>query len=160
MIDKKAAKRAYNARYYRENRQRLLEKQARYDRSDRGRENDRVRRARYRKTAHGRRRSAVRTARYRATLRGVVVHRNIQARRRARLRGAAIEPLPADWREQLLGFQGGRCAYCHEALGDDAQMEHVIPLARGGPHTWENVVLACPPCNMTKWARTPEEWAV
>lgn len=41
----------------------------------------------------------------------------------------------------------GRCQYC----GDQAEsIDHVVPRARGGTHTWDNVVAACRPCNVTK----------
>jgi hypothetical protein len=36
-------------------------------------------------------------------------------------------------------------------------MDHLIPLARGGKTTWENIVTACKHCNLRKGARTIEE---
>ena len=39
-----------------------------------------------------------------------------------------------------------------------ATIEHLIPLARGGEHTWENTVLACRHCNISKNAKTIEEF--
>ncbi len=42
---------------------------------------------------------------------------------------------------------GGRCQYCG-ARADS--IDHVVPRSRGGPHTWENVVAACRPCNVSK----------
>lgn len=39
------------------------------------------------------------------------------------------------------------CQYC----GDPADsIDHVVPRAKGGEHTWENVVAACRPCNVRK----------
>src|SRR5262245_51144811 len=41
----------------------------------------------------------------------------------------------------------GRCEYCrmHQALqGGTFHLEHIIPSARGGPSTPENLALACP----------------
>ena len=35
--------------------------------------------------------------------------------------------------------------------------DHVIPIAKGGTHTWDNVRLACRDCNSTKSDRTLEE---
>ena len=40
-----------------------------------------------------------------------------------------------------------RCQYCGAAAEN---IDHVIPRSRGGPHTWENVVAACRPCNTRK----------
>lgn len=34
-----------------------------------------------------------------------------------------------------------------------ATLEHVVPVSRGGSHTWDNVVLACLRCNFSKGAR-------
>lgn len=42
------------------------------------------------------------------------------------------------------------CAYCR---GHADTMDHVTPRARGGPHTWENVVAACRRCNQQKGDR-------
>ena len=52
---------------------------------------------------------------------------------------------------------GRRCAYCGHAEGVD--LEHVIPLTRGGDNVASNVVPACTTCNLKKGNRTPEEWA-
>jgi 5-methylcytosine-specific restriction endonuclease McrA len=32
-------------------------------------------------------------------------------------------------------------------------VDHVVPLARGGEHSYANTQPACPPCNMSKGAR-------
>lgn len=34
-----------------------------------------------------------------------------------------------------------------------ASVDHIVPLSRGGSHTWENVQLAHLGCNMSKGAR-------
>ncbi|SES67080.1 HNH endonuclease [Oceanicella actignis] len=48
-----------------------------------------------------------------------------------------------------------RCQYCG-ATGD-LTFDHVIPRARGGRTTWENVVASCAPCNLRKGARSVRE---
>lgn len=51
---------------------------------------------------------------------------------------------------------GGRCQYClmHESLqGATFHLEHVIPLSRGGRSDFDNLVLACPGCNLHKAGR-------
>lgn len=50
-------------------------------------------------------------------------------------------------RRGLIARDKGRCAYCSKA-GDT--IDHVHPRSRGGKHEWENVVLACRPCNGKK----------
>jgi HNH endonuclease len=47
----------------------------------------------------------------------------------------------------------GRCQYClmHESLqGATFHVEHVLPRSKGGESTLENLVLACPGCNLHK----------
>jgi len=39
-------------------------------------------------------------------------------------------------------------------------MDHLIPLARGGRTTWDNIVTACKHCNLKKGARTIEELGI
>lgn len=41
------------------------------------------------------------------------------------------------------------CQYCGRQCGD-LTIDHIIPRSRGGPHTWENLVSACKPCNHRK----------
>lgn len=43
------------------------------------------------------------------------------------------------------------CQYCNGKFETkDLTFEHVIPRARGGQTSWENIVSACEPCNTTK----------
>lgn len=47
-----------------------------------------------------------------------------------------------------------KCAYC----GNHATtVDHVVPRAKGGPDTWENLVASCLKCNNTKGDRTLNE---
>jgi len=51
-----------------------------------------------------------------------------------------------------------RCQYCGGIFRQkDLNLDHVVPLSRGGKSTWDNVVCACVPCNTRKGDRTPEE---
>lgn len=51
-----------------------------------------------------------------------------------------------------------RCQYCGSAF-DPAHLtfDHVVPVARGGLKTWENIVTCCIPCNRRKGDKLPEE---
>jgi 5-methylcytosine-specific restriction endonuclease McrA len=62
---------------------------------------------------------------------------------------------PAFTRFNLFLRDGFACQYC--ASPDDLTFDHVIPRSRGGRTTWENIVTACAPCNLTKGGRTPRE---
>ena len=58
-------------------------------------------------------------------------------------------------RREVLKRDQHCCQYCrsHRKL----TLDHVIPKAQGGQHTWDNVVTACEPCNSGKGDRTPIE---
>lgn len=47
------------------------------------------------------------------------------------------------------------CAYCTSAA---TEMDHIIPIARGGRHAIGNLVGSCRPCNRSKNHRTITEW--
>jgi 5-methylcytosine-specific restriction endonuclease McrA len=47
-----------------------------------------------------------------------------------------------------------RCQYCGRGAEN---IDHVIPKAQGGTHSWENVVASCRRCNTKKGGRTPEQ---
>jgi 5-methylcytosine-specific restriction endonuclease McrA len=50
------------------------------------------------------------------------------------------------------------CAYCGDHYPDsELTVEHIVPVSRGGQHTWTNVVTACRSCNTRKGNRRPEE---
>jgi 5-methylcytosine-specific restriction endonuclease McrA len=52
-----------------------------------------------------------------------------------------------------------RCVYCGAALTvAAATLDHVYPLARGGPHVPGNLVAACGPCNRRKGDMLPHEY--
>ena len=46
------------------------------------------------------------------------------------------------------------CQYCGDPFPThDLTFDHVVPRARGGVTSWENVVAACSPCNLRKGSR-------
>ena len=46
------------------------------------------------------------------------------------------------------------CAYCRKTLlPSQLTYDHVVPRAHNGPTTWENVVTACPKCNVRKGSK-------
>ncbi len=51
--------------------------------------------------------------------------------------------------------QETHCAYCLQPLAGDMHIDHVMPLARGGAHSADNLVAACARCNRAKAARAP-----
>ena len=50
------------------------------------------------------------------------------------------------------------CFYCKDPLGGDFHIDHKIPIAKGGTHNLDNMVLACMPCNQEKHAKDIDEY--
>ena len=60
------------------------------------------------------------------------------------------------WRRKIAT---GVCYYCGRQVSpNQLSMDHVIPLARGGRSTRENLVAACRDCNIQKKNLLPAEW--
>lgn len=61
--------------------------------------------------------------------------------------------------------QRGKCFWrsvnedCTVSLKDGYHVDHVVPLSKGGSNGPENLVLACPTCNLQKHAKHPMEWS-
>lgn len=71
----------------------------------------------------------------------------IKRRYKARKRAAAIVPFSAEQLAAKVAYWGGRCWMC----GDSYEaIDHVKPLAKGGPHLLANLRPACAPCNHRK----------
>ena len=51
-----------------------------------------------------------------------------------------------------------KCFYCE--ANDANQLDHVVPLSRGGCHSVGNLVGACAPCNLQKNNKTIMEWRI
>jgi len=79
-------------------------------------------------------------------------------RRRARKLQAEGTHTAADIQAQYKA-QKGKCYYCAAKVGDTYHVDHVIPLSRGGSNSPENLVIACPPCNLSKGDKLPSEWS-
>lgn len=76
-----------------------------------------------------------------------------QARRRARLAEVSIGDVDF---AAVLARANGLCQLCGQALGDKWHFDHIVPIARGGPHTQDNLQATHPTCNKRKSARA--EW--
>ncbi len=59
-------------------------------------------------------------------------------------------------RKNLLIRDNYTCQYCSRRV-QPLTVDHVIPKQFGGKDTWENLVIACLPCNNRKANRTPDQ---
>jgi 5-methylcytosine-specific restriction endonuclease McrA len=80
-----------------------------------------------------------------------------QRNRRAKKRGANGTHTAQDVTAQLTR-QHGKCYWCNTTTRKNYHVDHVIPLAAGGSNHPENIVIACPTCNLTKGAKMPYEF--
>lgn len=55
--------------------------------------------------------------------------------------------------------QNGLCWWCGKPAGDDWEIDHRIPLSRGGTHTLGNICISCQHCNRSKNNKMPWEWS-
>lgn len=59
-------------------------------------------------------------------------------------------------RKNILRRDSYKCVYCGRS-DIPLTVDHIVPKARGGTDSWENLVTACTICNNKKGDRTPEE---
>jgi 5-methylcytosine-specific restriction endonuclease McrA len=83
--------------------------------------------------------------------------RAAKVRRRARKRNATGS-FTAEDIKAIYKSQEGRCWWCQCEVGDTYHIDHIIPLARGGSNAANNLVIACPTCNLQKGAKMPHEF--
>lgn len=83
------------------------------------------------------------------------IRKSYKARRRAQENNGISGPELAKW----VSEQTKVCHWCEAKCPDDYHVDHYFPLSKGGKHEIENLVIACPSCNMTKQAKDPYEFA-
>ncbi len=60
---------------------------------------------------------------------------------------------------EIFKYQRGRCGYCRKKIGNRYHVDHVTPLAKGGSNGRKNLQILCPPCNQSKSAKDPIDFA-
>jgi len=94
----------------------------------------------------------------RSAMTAMAAPRVIRLRAYVRVPYRAVVPLT---RRALIVRDGGRCQYCRRHVGAAGTVDHVVPRSRfprrADAHCWDNVVLACRPCNGKKGDRTLAE---
>lgn len=88
---------------------------------------------------------------------GKTKHREYSSERRSRVINAFVEKVDI---EEKFKSQNGECYICKEIFPKDSlELDHVIPLAKGGLHSKQNTKLACRSCNRSKGAKLQMEAA-
>lgn len=83
-------------------------------------------------------------------------HREKSKRRKVELRGQTPVQISVAAIRSRFALFGNCCAYC--GAKGEMEIEHVIPISKGGPHDSSNIVPACSRCNTSKRASMIEEW--
>jgi len=68
-----------------------------------------------------------------------------------------VSDLSAAMIQEVTDASGGICPYCGESF-EDGHVDHVIPVSRGGGNDRANLRYVCTACNLSKGAKTLEEW--
>lgn len=76
------------------------------------------------------------------------------SKRRAQCAEGASGPEVKAWADR----QPKTCRWCGTDCAEDYHIDHVVPLSKGGAHRLGNLAIACPPCNLRKNAKLPEEF--
>lgn len=79
-------------------------------------------------------------------------------RRRAKKKGASGSHTSAEI-SRLAVLQKYHCANCKISIRTGWHIDHIMPLSKGGADGIENIQLLCAPCNHSKHALDPIEWA-
>lgn len=80
-------------------------------------------------------------------------------RRRARKAGGGGKHTATDLR-QILEAQDHKCIYCRVSLRNVRKhVDHIHPLALGGSNDKSNLQYLCAPCNLSKGAKDPVQFA-
>ena len=83
-------------------------------------------------------------------------NRQKSKRRKAQIKSQTAHQIkPRHILERFAQFDH-RCAYC--GAEGDMQIEHVVPIAKGGTHALGNIVPACQRCNYSKHTNEVESW--
>ena len=66
---------------------------------------------------------------------------------------------PTGTKQRLFQNQNRRCVICgRRRLAKNLQIDHIVPVVRGGTNDFWNLQLACAPCNQRKGIQTNQEF--
>lgn len=72
----------------------------------------------------------------------------------------ACSPIPRDVTDRLYEMQGGLCFWTGDPLGDKFEVDHIVPISKGGAHSTDNLCLATVWANRSKSDLMPDVfWA-
>lgn len=85
----------------------------------------------------------------------LAISHNHKAKRRRQESGGISTSDLAEW----ISDQKKVCYWCGSDCKDKFHVDHYVPLSKEGKHEAENLVIACPTCNLRKSAKDPYDFA-
>jgi 5-methylcytosine-specific restriction endonuclease McrA len=61
--------------------------------------------------------------------------------------------------ERIARQQNNRCAYCRKSIKTKYEIDHIVPITKGGSNWPKNIQLTCESCNSRKSNKQPEQFA-
>ena len=139
----------YSKEHYEKNKEKIREQKKKY------REENKIKIKEYRQK--NREAISKRNSIYRQTEDYKISKRNSSHKRRAIIKSGNINTI--ELKELLNNTK--HCYWCNKKLNENKiQIDHYMPLSKGGTHTIDNIVISCPKCNLTKNAKDPYEFAL
>lgn len=89
-----------------------------------------------------------------------IERRRASDRRKTAVRRSRMDVSQSEWfalRSTVFARDGRICSYCCDTCGPH-EIDHKIPITRGGDSSLSNLVVACRSCNAAKKDQTVEEW--
>ena len=76
-----------------------------------------------------------------------------------RIRPTKRASWPKGLKQSLMKRQDNTCAYCgYRRIARSMDVDHIVPIARGGSNDMINLQVICSPCNQRKGVQTDEEF--
>ncbi len=64
-----------------------------------------------------------------------------------------------DWMQSVRSKRTARCYWCDKPVPTNSiHFDHIVPIIKGGPHSVENLCVACIPCNLKKGKKSARLW--
>lgn len=90
-----------------------------------------------------------------------LINRINASKRRALKRQSAINLRGiSKWMRSVKSQKAIVCYYCNQSIQmNSVHFDHIVPLSKGGPHSVENLCVACAQCNLSKHDSFLNEWS-
>jgi 5-methylcytosine-specific restriction endonuclease McrA len=126
---------------------------AKYRKTEKGKAVQAKARAKYQRTDKGK---AVK-AKYYKTEKGKAVAAADKHRRRARMKNNGGKLTKEQIRE-IQATPNKTCFWCEVDCNENYQLDHIVPISKGGRNSRCNIAVSCPTCNTKKGDKDLSEW--